>query len=85
MAAVAACLDLHVDLRLPCKSRAGPGRVARVVYKPGLFLNADLDKASEDNERNGIVIDSLSGRFGVVQIAGLMARRIVCFTHEGAL
>ena len=61
------------------------GRVAQIVYHPGLFLNADLDKASEDNERNSIVIDSPSGRFGVVQIAGLIARRIVCFTHEGAL
>jgi phosphatidylserine decarboxylase len=61
------------------------GRVAQIVYHPGLFLNADLDKASENNERNSIVIDTPSGRFGVVQIAGLIARRIVCFTYEGAL
>ena len=71
--------DCHVN-RAPVQ-----GRVAQIVYHPGLFLNADLDKASEDNERNSIVIDTPSRRFGVVQIAGLVARRIVCFTHEGAL
>jgi phosphatidylserine decarboxylase len=70
--------DCHVN-RAPLA-----GRVARVAYKPGLFLNADLDKASEDNERNGLVIESASGTFGVVQIAGLIARRIVCFVNEGA-
>ncbi|HVP99820.1 MAG TPA: phosphatidylserine decarboxylase [Roseiarcus sp.] len=71
-------LDCHVN-RAPIE-----GRVERIVYHPGLFLNADLDKASEDNERNSILISAPSGRFGVVQIAGLIARRIVCFTHEGA-
>ena len=71
-------LDCHIN-RAPVE-----GRVDRIVYHPGLFLNADLDKASEDNERNSIVIASPSGTFGVVQIAGLIARRIVCFTHEGA-
>ncbi len=70
--------DCHVN-RAPVE-----GRVVRISYRPGLFLNADLDKASEDNERNGLVIDSPAGRFGVVQIAGLVARRIVCFTQEGA-
>ncbi len=70
--------DCHVN-RAPVE-----GRVERIVYHPGLFLNADLDKASEDNERNSMVIDAPSGRYGVVQIAGLVARRIVCFTHEGA-
>ncbi len=70
--------DCHVN-RAPVE-----GRVERIVYHPGLFLNADLDKASEDNERNSIVISATSGRFGVVQIAGLIARRIVCFTREGA-
>jgi phosphatidylserine decarboxylase len=70
--------DCHVN-RAPVE-----GRVERIVYHPGLFLNADLDKASEDNERNSFVIDGPSGRFGVVQIAGLIARRIICFTHEGA-
>ncbi len=70
--------DCHVN-RAPVE-----GRVSQIVHHPGLFFSADLDKASEDNERNSIVIDSASGRFGVVQIAGLIARRIVCFTHEGA-
>ncbi len=70
--------DCHVN-RAPVE-----GRVERVAYRPGLFLNADLDKASEDNERNCLVIEASSGRYGVVQIAGLIARRIVCFTHEGA-
>jgi phosphatidylserine decarboxylase len=70
--------DCHVN-RAPVA-----GRVTKVAYKPGLFLNADLDKASEDNERNGLVIEGQSGVFGVVQIAGLVARRIVCFVSEGA-
>ena len=69
--------DCHVN-RSPVE-----GRVARITYRPGLFLSADLDKASEDNERNGVVIESAAGTFGVVQIAGLVARRIVCFTQEG--
>jgi phosphatidylserine decarboxylase len=59
------------------------GRIERVAYKPGIFLNADLDKASEDNERNGLVIRTMAGRVGCVQIAGLIARRIVCFVREG--
>ncbi len=72
--------DCHVN-RAPVE-----GRVARISYRPGAFLSADLDKASEDNERNGVVIETPAGhQFGVVQIAGLIARRIVCFTHEGAL
>lgn len=70
--------DCHVN-RAPVA-----GRVERIVYHPGLFLNADLDKASEDNERNSILIASPSARVGVVQIAGLVARRIVSFAHEGA-
>jgi phosphatidylserine decarboxylase len=61
-----------------------PGRVRTVAYRPGKFLNASLDKASEDNERNGVTIEMADGRtFGVVQIAGLVARRIVCFVKEG--
>ena len=61
------------------------GRVERIAYRPGKFLNASLDKASEDNERNGLVLALADGRrLGVVQIAGLVARRIVCFTREGA-
>ena len=59
------------------------GRVTRIAYRPGKFINAELDKASEDNERNGIVIESPNGPIGVVQIAGLVARRIACFVHEG--
>jgi len=59
------------------------GRFSRIVYRPGKFLNAELDKASEDNERNGMVIASANGPIGVVQIAGLVARRIACFVAEG--
>ena len=59
------------------------GRIERIVYRPGKFLNAELDKASEDNERNSLVIVTSAGRIGVVQIAGLVARRIVSFVREG--
>ncbi len=69
--------DCHVN-RSPVE-----GRITRISYRPGLFLSADLDKASEDNERNGLVIESDAGTFGVVQIAGLVARRIICFVQEG--
>jgi len=70
--------DCHVN-RSPVT-----GRIERMVYRPGVFLNADLDKASEDNERNGLVIVTAGGlRVGVVQIAGLIARRIVSFVREG--
>jgi phosphatidylserine decarboxylase len=71
--------DVHVN-RSPVS-----GEIERIVYRPGKFLNADLDKASEDNERNGLVVRTPSGRYGVVQIAGLVARRIVCFVKEGQL
>jgi phosphatidylserine decarboxylase len=59
------------------------GRVEKIVYQPGKFLNADLDKASADNERNSLVIATAGARVAVVQIAGLVARRIVCFVREG--
>ena len=60
------------------------GEVTHVVYRHGKFLNASLDKASEHNERNSITIEAPDGtRIGVVQIAGLVARRIVCFVREG--
>ena len=59
------------------------GRIDRIAYRPGTFINAELDKASEDNERNSLVISSPNGRIGVTQIAGLVARRIVCFAKEG--
>lgn len=70
--------DVHIN-RSPFA-----GRIERIRYKPGVFLNADLDKASEDNERNGFVMVTPGGvRVGLVQIAGLIARRIVKFTNEG--
>jgi phosphatidylserine decarboxylase len=60
------------------------GRIERVVYHEGLFLNASLDKASDDNERNTLVIWTPEGNsIAVVQIAGLIARRIVRFVNEG--
>jgi phosphatidylserine decarboxylase len=62
------------------------GRVERMVYRAGKFLSADLDKASEDNERNAFVIATGSGQsIVVVQIAGLVARRIVPFVREGQM
>lgn len=69
--------DCHVN-RAPL-----PGTVKSIVYTPGKFLNAELDKASESNERNGVVLDTAHGPVGVVQIAGLVARRIACFIAEG--
>ncbi|KMO36593.1 phosphatidylserine decarboxylase [Methylobacterium variabile] len=73
--------DCHVN-RVPVT-----GRIDQVHYTPGLFLNAELDKASEDNERNGLVIETRQGgetvRIGVVQIAGLVARRIVDWVKAG--
>jgi phosphatidylserine decarboxylase len=59
------------------------GRVERMVYRAGKFLSADLDKASEDNERNSLVIATAGARIAVIQIAGLVARRIVPFVREG--
>jgi phosphatidylserine decarboxylase len=74
--------DVHIN-RAPVA-----GRIARSIYVPGSFLNAAADKASEENERRGIVIDSGAGTGGdseiaMVQIAGLIARRIVTFVNEG--
>ena len=69
--------DCHVN-RAPMT-----GRIVKIAYKPGLFLNADLDKASEDNERSGMIIETPHGRLCIVQIAGLIARRIVSFVREG--
>jgi phosphatidylserine decarboxylase len=70
--------DCHVN-RSPVA-----GTVSKIAYTPGLFLNAELDKASDDNERNALVIDTAHGQVVVVQIAGLIARRIVPFIKEGA-
>ena len=61
------------------------GKVETIAYHEGKFLSANLDKASAENERNEIMIRTEDGRMlWVVQIAGLIARRIVCWTHEGA-
>ena len=60
------------------------GRIVAVEHRPGKFLNAELDKASAENERNGLVIDSPHGRIAAVQIAGLVARRILCWTDAGS-
>lgn len=60
------------------------GTITKVAYRPGKFFNASLDKASKDNERNGITVELPDGRqYGVVQIAGLVARRILCWSQEG--
>ena len=70
--------DCHVN-RIPCK-----GKISQIVYKPGKFINASLDKASEENESNYYKIQNSSGEdIIVVQIAGLIARRIVNESHEG--
>ena len=70
--------DCHVN-RTPCA-----GKVEEILYKPGKFFNASLDKASEDNERNYYKIKDRHGSdIIVVQIAGLIARRIVCETDNG--
>jgi phosphatidylserine decarboxylase len=70
--------DCHVN-RTPCS-----GTVEEILYKPGKFLNASFDKASEDNERNYYKLkDSSGNNIIVVQIAGLIARRIVCETNNG--
>jgi phosphatidylserine decarboxylase len=70
--------DVHVD-RAPMT-----GRVAKRVYHPGKFFNASLDKASEENERMAIRIATSEGPdIAVVQVAGLVARRIVCTASEG--
>ncbi len=70
--------NVHVN-RVPCS-----GKVEAVAYHPGKFLNASLDKASDENERMSILINANSGpELAVVQIAGLVARRIRCDLHEG--
>ena len=70
--------DVHIN-RAPIT-----GRVKRIAYVPGKFINADLDKASEDNERQHLLVESADGlRIGFTQIAGLVARRILAFVREG--
>ena len=71
--------DCHVN-RTPCS-----GKISQILYKSGKFFNASLDKASEDNERNYYKIINQKGEnIIVVQIAGLIARRIVCETNENS-
>ncbi len=71
-------IDVHVN-RVPAD-----GVVTRVAYRHGAFLNASLDKASEDNERNAVALRLPDGRdMAVVQVAGLIARRILCHLREG--
>ena len=70
--------DVHIN-RSPIA-----GRIARIAYVPGKFLNADLDKASEDNERQHFLVEREDGvSIGFTQIAGLVARRIMSFVKEG--
>jgi phosphatidylserine decarboxylase len=70
--------DVHVN-RVPIE-----GKVTRIAYRHGAFVNAALDKASDDNERNALAIRTTDGRdIAVVQIAGLIARRILCHVREG--
>jgi phosphatidylserine decarboxylase len=70
--------DVHIN-RSPIT-----GTVRRMAYVPGKFINADLDKASEDNERQHFMVESVDGtRVGFTQIAGLVARRIMAFVREG--
>ena len=71
-------LDVHVN-RVPVD-----GTITRIAYRHGKFLNASLDKASDDNERNALAIRLADGReMAVVQIAGLIARRILCDARQG--
>ncbi len=70
--------DVHIN-RSPID-----GRIARMAYVPGKFVNADLDKASEDNERQYFLVEGRDGvMIGFTQIAGLVARRILSFVREG--
>ena len=69
--------NCHVN-RIPCS-----GKINKIFYKPGKYLNASLDKSSEENERNHILMNSVNGdKIILVQIAGLIARRIVCEAKE---
>src|SRR5204862_5367384 len=70
--------DVHIN-RSPIA-----GRIRRIAYVPGKFVNADLDKASEDNERQHLLVEGADGlRVGFTQIAGLVARRILAFVRQG--
>jgi phosphatidylserine decarboxylase len=70
--------NVHVN-RMPVA-----GRIARISYFGGKFINASFDKASEDNERNAVLVEDAEGKtWTMVQIAGLIARRIICWAEEG--
>lgn len=69
--------NCHVN-RSPMK-----GKIVQIMHRKGSFLNAELDKASEENERNSLVLETDHGEVAVVQIAGLVARRIVCWANTG--
>ncbi len=70
--------NVHVN-RIPVT-----GIVTKTSYRPGKFINASLDKSSKDNERQSVLINTVDGReVGLVQIAGLIARRIICNLNEG--
>jgi phosphatidylserine decarboxylase len=69
--------DVHIN-RAPVR-----GAIRRVIHTAGSFANAEFDKASEENERNSLVVDGPHGALAVVQIAGQVARRIVCWKREG--
>ncbi|NNL42730.1 MAG: phosphatidylserine decarboxylase family protein [Desulfobacterales bacterium] len=70
--------NVHVN-RMPCG-----GEVKKIVYNPGKFFNANLDKASKENEQNAIYLETEDGRnICTVQIAGLIARRIICKVQKG--
>ena len=78
MAIFLSVLNVHIN-RAPAS-----GTVTRVAYRPGAFVSASLDKASEKNERNALALTLPGGQtMAVVQIAGLIARRILCFVKEG--
>ena len=69
--------NCHVN-RIPCS-----GKINKIFYKPGKYINASLDKASEENERNYVLMSNIDGdELILVQIAGLIARRIVCEAKE---
>ena len=69
--------NCHVN-RIPCS-----GKINKIFYKPGKYINASLDKASEENERNYVLMSNIDGdKLILVQIAGLIARRIVCDARE---
>lgn len=85
-AAEATRISVFMDV-FNCHVNRAPigGTITTIAYTPGKFVNASLDKASEHNERNGLVITMDDGReLGVVQIAGLVARRILCEAQQGA-